>query len=375
MESNGFKYNVLIVDDIFENANLISNIIRSGNYDIRIATGGKEAIAAVETQMPDLILLDIAMPEVDGYEVCRVLKNSDKTSDVPVIFITAKTLTEDIVKGFDFGAVDYITKPYNYQELNKRVATHLELKHSRDIIKQQNEELRELNNTKDRLFSIIAHDLLNPFNTLIGFAELLDSNYRDLDDGTRKEFIRYILNASEMGHGLLTNLLHWSRSQTGRLVFHPEKINLYTILVDNYNFINTFALKKGISIRLNAPKNCFVFVDENMITTVIRNLVSNSIKFTHEKGEILIDVVREDDKYKVSVKDTGIGIPESLIPNLFKLAPEVLRVGTNNEKGTGLGLVVCKDFVERHNGHIDVYSLNEKGTTISFYLDVYREKS
>lgn len=367
--SNNSNINkILIVDDIYENAFLISTAFNPEQYEFKIATDGNEALKIARAYLPDIILLDIAMPEIDGYMVCNELKTTEKTKEIPIIFITAKTETSDLIKGFECGAIDYITKPYNYHELIRRVNTQLEVKHSKDIIKEQNIRLEELNKTKDRLFSIIAHDLLNPFNTLIGFAEMLDSNYEELDDATKKEFISYILSASEMGHGLLSNLLHWSRSQTGRLLFSPEKIDLHKIWAANEEYLNTFAKRKEINIKSEITQNTFIVADENMVVTILRNLVSNAIKFTSYGGTIKLTSKQRDDMYFISVIDNGIGIPKEAISKLFKMEPEFVRNGTNNEKGTGLGLIVCKELIEKHNGKLYIESEENKGSSFSFTL-------
>jgi len=203
-----FQSNVLIVDDIAENIQVLGNILDENDIEFSYATSGKEALEAVAFNKPDLILLDINMPEMSGFEVCKKLKKDPETKDIPVIFLTARTEQEDIVKGLLIGAVDYVTKPFNPKELISRVNTHLELNNFRKIINAQNEQLRKTNEdlkevikTKDKFFSIIAHDLRSPFNTLLGFSELLLKEYDKRDSEENKEMITHIFNSAV--HGLI----------------------------------------------------------------------------------------------------------------------------------------------------------------------------
>lgn len=375
---NAETFQVLIVDDIPENLQILSNILFEKGIEISFATNGKQALETVEYNPPDLILLDISMPEMDGYEVCEQLKKNPDTKEIPVIFLTARTQTDDIIKGFNIGAVDYVTKPFNASELVSRVFTHLDLKRSKDIIANQNAELKELNATKDKFFSIVAHDLKNPFNTLIGFSELLKSHYQKMDTEKVKRFHNLIYKASKHGYTLLENLLQWARSQTGRLKWEPGFFGLKTVAESTIDLLSSNAQNKEVKLTSHIDQKYNVFGDQNMITTIIRNLVSNAVKFTNRGGTVSL-IAEDYNPYgqenkpdipyvKITVSDTGIGIPESDINKLFRIDVHHSTQGTEDEQGTGLGLILCKEFVEKHKGKIWVTSKPNEGTDIMFTL-------
>ncbi len=375
---NAETFQVLIVDDIPENLQILSNILFEKGIEISFATNGKQALETVEYNPPDLILLDISMPEMDGYEVCERLKKDPKTKEIPVIFLTARTQTDDIIKGFNIGAVDYVTKPFNASELVSRVFTHLDLKRSKDIIANQNSELQELNATKDKFFSIVAHDLKNPFNTLIGFSELLIKHYKKMDTEKVKRFHNLMHKASKHGYTLLENLLQWARSQTGRLKWQPGFFGLKTVAQSTIDLLSSNAQNKEVTLTSDIDPKYNVFADQNMVTTILRNLVSNAIKFTNRGGTVTVIAEdyepdqdnnnREIPYVKITVSDTGIGIPESDINKLFRIDVHHSTQGTEEEQGTGLGLILCKEFVEKHTGKIWVTSKVNEGTDFIFTL-------
>lgn len=235
-------------------------------------------------------------------------------------------------------------------------------------IEEQAEHLASLNATKDRLFSIIAHDLRNPFNTTIGFADLILHNYNRLSPDKIIKYIGFIHTLSVTGSDLLENLLCWSRSQAGSISYNPHKLNLLYLIEDTVNLLMGSAERKSIKIQTNVNKDLEWFVDENMMKTIMRNLLSNAIKFTPENGSILVTAELTDNHVLVSVADTGTGIPESTKELLFKLDYKISTKGTANESGTGLGLLLCKEFVEKHGGKIWVESEVGKGSTFKFTL-------
>lgn len=369
------KAKILIVDDNPDNVFLIDNYLRSQGYITFTAESGKDALKILENEMIDLIVLDIMMPEMDGYELCRIIKNNKQTADISVIFLTARYQEDDVIKGFQHGAVDYITKPFNKDELVSRVNTHAELKKSRDYIKsqkelleKQNKQLVELNATKDKFFSIVAHDLKNPFNTIIGFSRLLIEKNDKLDDKKRLNFLKLVYDSSQQGFNLLANLLEWSRTQTGTLKFQPKIIDIHTIVSGCIQLLSINAQKKGIELNNHIEEVTQAFGDENMITTICRNLLSNALKFTPSGGKVEIFAEKLDETLKVFVSDTGVGIKQDVIENLFNIDKNYTTKGTDDEPGTGLGLVLCKEFVEKNNGEIIVTSEPGNGSTFIFTI-------
>ena len=207
---------VLIVDDYVENLKVLGTYLLQKAIQVTPATSGKQAILLAQSKPFDLILLDIQMPEIDGYEVCEILKNDERTKDIPVIFLSARSESQDIVKGFNVGAVDYITKPFNSEEILSRIKNQLILKNALDIINEQNLRLTELNATKDKFFSLIAHDLRNPISSFRDSTAFLSKNYSELSEEEKLELIHSTNQSAEVVFSLLNDMLDWSRSQRGR---------------------------------------------------------------------------------------------------------------------------------------------------------------
>jgi len=359
--ANNSTYKILVVDDVTKNIQLVANILQQAGHEIFYALNGPMALDLVKNQTLDLILLDIMMPEMDGFETCIRIKKLSNTKDIPIIFLTAKTDIESIKKGFEVGGLDYITKPFNREELLARVKTHLSLM-------QQQLELRKLNATKDKFFSIIAHDLKSPFNHLLGLTEIIQNLAEKSDNKEISEISGLINKSAKHGKSLLDNLLEWSRSQIGTHKFDPKYIDLYESVNDTIQFANHMAKEKHISIKNNIPSKTVVLADINMLNTILRNLISNAVKFTKPDGEVKIYARELKQSVKITVEDNGVGIPKSSIPKLFNIEENPSTIGTGSEKGTGLGLILCREFVDRHGGEIYVKSERQKGSRFIFTL-------
>lgn len=235
-------------------------------------------------------------------------------------------------------------------------------------IHQQNEELFELNATKDKLFSVIGHDLRSPIASVMRMTQLLKEEYKELAPGKIEEFLNIIIEGIENGYKLLENLLEWSRFQTGAIKFSPQNFELKPLIDGNLKLLKPIAKNKKIELLTNPDVNIRVLGDENMINTVLRNLLSNAIKFTPSGGEISVKVVQNNEDVIISVVDTGVGIKKEDIRKLFQLGENFSTYGTENEKGTGLGLCLCNDFIKKHNAQIIVESEPGKGSKFSFKL-------
>lgn len=237
-------------------------------------------------------------------------------------------------------------------------------------LEKSRQALKEVNASKDRFFSIIAHDLKNPFNALIGFSSLLNEDFDDFTDEERREYIRQIYQASDSLFSLLENLLEWTKAQTGKLEFKPEPVLLTEVIQKNLNILVPEAHQKNIEIEFldHTPENTTVYADKNMLTSIIRNLTANAIKFTHPGGKITITSITEGKMLKCAIADNGIGIDKEDQEKLFRIDSNVRKLGTHNEQGTGLGLLLCKEFTERQGGKIWVRSLKGKGTTFYFTI-------
>lgn len=390
---------ILIVDDLPENLQVLGSTLNSKSYRVAFATSGKQAIGIAQSKTPDLILLDIQMPEMDGYETCKLLKQDNRTKDIPVIFLTAKNDIEDIVTGLQYGAVDYITKPFNQLELLARVSTHLKVKYYQDYIFKQNTELlasqaqiakdaqklialnedlmesenqlKASNKSKDKLFSIISHDLRGPFAGLLGLGQLMVDEFDNLSEEEKKDMIVNIFQASNRLFNLVENLLVWSRSQLNSIEFSPENTSVIRIIDKTALYYTALIEKKRITMETIGSEDLKAFCDSAMLATVMRNLISNAIKFTPVEGKISIQATKySDSEILIEVCDTGVGMPPEDIVNVFQLDIKVSNPGTEDEPGTGLGLMLCKEFIEKQNGRIWIESELEVGTKVCFTLPV-----
>ena len=242
----------------------------------------------------------------------------------------------------------------------------------RDELDNQKKELLELNATKDKFFTIIAHDLKNPFNTVIGLSELLIDRFETYDLKKINEFILQIHRFSNNAYNLLENLLQWAKSQTGKLEVVPEQVNILDLAIDNVTIFHDIAQKKGVNLISNLNNELFAYIDRNMMTTVLRNLISNAIKYTNANDSIYLEAKLNNNFIEISVIDTGIGIPKENIDNIFKIDSNISTQGTAEESGTGLGLIICHEFVEKNGGTIIVKSEEGKGTEFMFTVPVFK---
>lgn len=351
---------ILIVDDNPSNLSVLFKALNK-YFQVSVAVNGKLALEIARKKEPDIILLDIVMPEMDGFEVCEVLKSEEITKNIPVIFMSALSETSDKVRGFDVGAVDYITKPFQHQEVISRVSSHLTIRH-------QQRELAELYANKDKIYSIIAHDLRRPLSSFM----ILSQNFADSLDSLTKDEIQEsfdnINSSVQRAIGLLDNLLQWSKIETIRSKFVPESFEINTVIHDAISLYRTTAEQKDITIHNNIDEKISVYADKQMINVVMRNLISNAIKFSHKESAVQISVYREVAFVKVSVKDMGVGISEDKLQSLFDPEKHFSTTGTQNEIGSGLGLVFCKEFIEKNGGELTVESKVDSGSTFSFTL-------
>ena len=360
---------ILIVDDIPSNIKILGALLNK-DYDVLFAGNGEDAIEIANEQAPDLIVLDVMMPEMDGYTVCRHLKSNLKTKEIPVIFITAKNDVGDIVHGFEAGGVDYIIKPFQPEEVIMRIKTHI-------TIQRQKKQLEELNATKDKFFSIIAHDLRNPVSSFKMMFSEYDEISESLTEIERKKLIRKLKTSADNLYLLLDQLLTWAHSQQERIKFTPRLVNLKEIVTNVISTQKVSADSKNIMLISDVLDDINVMADSDMLITIIRNLISNAIKFTRLNGEVKISCEEKYLKnesgnksifYEISVSDNGVGMKDEIKNKLFRIDSTHKEIGTKGESGTGLGLILCKEFVESHKGTIWAESELGKGSSFKFTI-------
>jgi signal transduction histidine kinase len=341
---------------------MLATYLKLEGFDVDFLDDSQLVQAYLENHDIDLLLLDVMMPKIDGFELCRRIKSTPKSADIPVIFLTALTDSEHIIKAFEVGGVDYISKPFQTTELLARVRTHVENKKYR-------EKLEQLNATKDKFFSIIAHDLKNPISSIKNSVDLMSRLYDDFSDEERKAYLHNLRETTENVFDLLQNLLAWSRTQTNRIEFNPDLFDLKLVADNITTLLNHQANQKNISLFHQVKEGTMVYADVNMIATVLRNLASNAIKFTKEMGIVKIFVKSESEQQiEIVVEDNGVGIESNNLSKLFSIASNFSTKGTNAESGTGLGLILCKEFVEKNGGSITVSSVLGKGTSFNIVL-------
>jgi signal transduction histidine kinase len=353
---------ILIVDDIPSNIRILGQLLRE-RYHVRVATSGEKALAiAASENPPDLVLLDIMMPGMDGYEVCRRLKNDVRLSNIPVIFITAKGEVEDETKGLEIGAVDYVIKPFSPSIIMARVKTHLELKRQRDELAQMTLDLTELNHMKDNLLAVCSHDLRSPLNGILGFADLLlEKEYLDPED---REGLTHIKASGNVLLGLINDILDLSKVRADQVELKMEPVSLVDVIKTSISALKHLAMGKRQSLHFEDQSgDSAIMGNASTLGRVFNNLLSNAIKFTPEEGAIRVTIEPgSDGKVWAKVIDTGIGIPEDKIPYLFDQFTQTSQSGTSGEQGTGLGMSIVKEILGKHGVPLEVESEEGKGT-------------
>lgn len=374
MDKLASEYKVLIVDDVPTNVMLVQAILKKEGYTLLTCDSGTKALRIANEKHPNLILLDIMMPEMDGYEVLQHLKSNPETTDIPVIIMSALSDMQSIVKGYQLGATEYVTKPFQREELVKRVAHRYELY----SIKRIKAELENTIESRDTLYSVIAHDLRSPLGSLkmMNNAILMMVDKERVGDEVY-EMIQMMNKTSEEIFLLLDNLLKWAKNCLNKQHVYKQQTDINSIIDSTAEMYIPMAAQKGVKIILeNLDKELVGLVDIDMLKTIIRNLISNAMKFSFEGGTITLSSRSEGDFVTVSVKDTGKGIKKEDQDKLLKQDSHFTTYGTKNEKGSGLGLMLCKDFVELHGGKLWFESEGEgKGTTFLFSMKALNQEA
>ena len=370
---NRSEYKILIVDDVVSNVLLLKILLTNEKFQVCTANNGTTCIEIAKKEHPDLILLDVMMPDISGFDTAVILKKDEETKEIPIIFLTALNTPADLVHGFKVGASDFLTKPFNKEELVMRVMQQISLVAAKRIIEQQNAELRATLSNRDKMYSVIAHDLRSPMasirmvlNLVVASTspELVGPELYELLDKANKE--------SEDVHDLLDNLLKWTKSQTGRLNVVIQDLDLNDIIPGVVDIFEMIAQTKRIKLNLQMPDSPLVVTaDNDMLKTVVRNFLSNAIKFSPEDSSIEIMMTKEAEFAKVSVKDHGVGIAPDRLGSIFHKGETTY--GTGGEEGSGLGLQLCQDFARKIGGDCMVESVVGEGSTFSVLIPLKKE--
>ena len=362
------EYKILIVDDVVSNVLLLKILLTNEKFQVCTANNGTTCIEIAQKELPDLILLDVMMPDLNGFDTATILKKDEKTKDIPIIFLTALNTPQDLVHGFQVGASDFLTKPFNKEELVMRVMQQISLVAAKRIIEQQNQELRATLDNRDKMYSVIAHDLRSPMASIRMVLNLVVASaspevvgpelYALLDQANRE---------SEEVHDLLDNLLKWTKSQTGRLTVVKQELDLNDIIPGVVEIFDSIAMTKRIKLDYQPTGSpLIVEADNDMLKTVVRNFLSNAIKFSPEDSTIEIIMAVEGEFAKVSIRDHGVGIAADRIGSIFHKGETTY--GTGGEEGSGLGLQLCQDFARKNGGDCTVESTEGQGSTFSVLI-------
>ena len=372
-EINRSDYKILIVDDVVSNVLLLKILLTNEKFQVCTAANGNQCIEMAQKEKPDLILLDVMMPDINGFDTAVILKKDETTRDIPIIFLTALNNPSDLVKGFQVGANDFLTKPFNKEELVMRVMHQIELVAAKRTIVRQNEELRRTINNRDKMYSVIAHDLRSPMASIrmvlnlavnVVSREMVGDEIFSLLDKANRE--------SEDTHDLLDNLLKWTKSQTGRLNVVYQDIDLDDIVPGVVDIFHMIAEMKKINLQyIPSNEKLIVHGDNDMMKTIIRNFISNAIKFSSEGKGVEVFCTREGDFARISVRDHGVGISPERVETIFHKGDTTY--GTSGEEGSGLGLQLCEDFARKNGGEAQVESVLGEGSTFSFTVPLKKD--
>lgn len=366
------KSSILVVDDTPVNLRVLTEMLKRYGFTVYSASGGPPALDIVQSTPLDLILLDIKMPDMDGYTVCEKIKADPRFGDIPVIFISALTDIDDLVKAFDAGGVDYITKPFKFREVLVRVETHLTLRRQRHQIEELREKDRQyfesLTALREQFIRAATHDLKNPLASVVGYTSLLEAHSPVADDEIVQSVIKGIRYGSQKMRQLVTDMLDLLQMESGIKLFLTS-VSINNFLQDCLKEFYVLAQEKQIVLTLvPLAEDVEMELDIKWIGRVMGNLVSNAVKYTPNTGKIEVVAKTSGSSLEIQVRDTGLGIPVKDLDKIFGAFYRVREKQHMQVEGTGLGLSIVRAIIEQHNGRIQVASVLGKGSVFTVTL-------
>lgn len=363
------KGKILIVDDTPDNLRLLSEMLSNQGYSVRSAISGTAAFMAINTKCPDLILLDINMPQLDGYQVCQRIKSQESTRDIPILFLSANHEAIDKVKAFQVGGLDYITKPFQVEEVLARIDTHLTLSRVQKELSQARidalralEQEKELNRLKSEFIALVTHDFHTPLVSIQGFVSLLRQNCPNLPITTQERYFNKIDASVEHLMYLLEQVLLIGKSESGKLQSYPTRFNLKTLcqeMIESLQLQNTHRLIDFSYLGADDT----IELDPALIRQILLNLLTNAVKYSPNDRPIQLRVQQEHSAITLEVEDQGIGIPLDEQAHLFELFHRCSNA--QSIRGSGLGLAVVKTCLKALNGQIQINSQLGQGTIVT----------
>jgi two-component system, sensor histidine kinase and response regulator len=357
-------YKILLVDDDVSLIKTLEKILSNKNYVLYSALSGEDALKQIPNIVPDLILLDIFMPKMDGYQVCDTLKQDERFSDIPIIFITESNNPDCIIKAFEHGGVDYVIKPFNSKVFLARVETHLQLKNYQ-------ESLKELNKVKLKFFSIMTQDIKD---SLIGVKGIAGFLVQDLEQGNGSitegiKMAKILQDDSKRLYKFLENLIEWASIEIGQVKIKPKEIKVAEFIRQTIKVLEIYAVEKRLELNLSCKEDITTNTDPYALKTIFLKIFSNAIKYCNPEGKIEITVSKNGNKCLFIISDNGVGMSPEVFNNVFRLdTPHPKTIGTAEEKGTGLGLIICKALIDRISGKIAIDSKKFRGATVTFEI-------
>lgn len=364
---------VLAVDDTVHNVELLADMLKANGYEVGTQTDSRAVLAAVQQHRPDLILLDIMMPHLDGFALCRRLKADPDTATIPVIFISALHDTSNIMKGFEAGAADYITKPFKLQEVLARVASQITLSQQYAELQAQHQQrvhyFETLAKMRQQFIHGATHDLKNPLHIVLGYAGLLEGMSGPEFEANGAELVAGIIAGAQKMQLLIDEMLDLAQLETGRTVLELSEVSVEMVVQHVVDSYQTMAAQKGQTLTAATDGvDAKLFMDINRLVRALENLVSNAIKYTPAGGAIEIGATLGPDEVVIYVQDNGLGIPEAQMANLFEPFFRVNTTAHRSQDGTGLGLSIVKTIIEQHGGQITVTSVEGQGSIFRLHI-------
>ncbi len=365
---------IMVVDDTPANLNLLNDMLTGRGFKVRPVPDGKLAIQAVHNKKPDLILLDINMPGMNGYEVCEYLKSNPDLKNIPVLFISALDDSSDKVKAFAVGGVDYVTKPFHFDEVEARIKTHLRLRQLQIELEEKNNQIQEnfnrlkrLEELQDNLTHMIIHDMRSPLMAITLSLELMELNSHN---NLNEDDLKLVYTAQKSGATLLNmvnSLLDVSRLEQGQMPLEFVDIDIDDLIQSAVDTLGLLTNHVSLSFQ-KQPNPLIVNCDSSIVTRIITNLLGNALKFSPENGKISIVIEKYQSELKLSISDNGIGIPSEYHKRIFEKFGQVETQQQFKSISSGLGLTFCKLAVEAFGGKIDIESETGKGSTFWFTI-------
>lgn len=356
---------ILVADDRAENLHLLLGLLEEQGHDVRAVTSGRAALAAAEADPPDLILLDVHMPDMLGYEVCTELKARPSLREVPIIFLTALSGLADKMRGFNAGGVDYITKPFQLDEVTARVRTHLALRHAQRELAQNLEKLHSLERLRDDLVHMLIHDLRSPLMALSGHLQLVEDEAGALSEEARGD-LRCARRLAEVVGGMANDLVDVSRLEERKMPLERREHDLVGVLRDVAGGLGALASSRTIEIA--GPERLLVACDGGLIRRVVENLVGNAIKHTPASGRVVVAAGATSRGVRVTVSDEGAGVPPEARERIFEKFGALSTRQLQQYHSVGLGLAFCKLAVAAHGGSIGVEPREPRGSAFWFEI-------